>query len=93
MTKHVQLASADDNAEIGLAKDEEYYPVTDIAGVKDLGPATTTTDGLMSKDDKQKLDNLKVEPISSLQIVDSITGSVYLLTVENGEIKIKEANK
>ena len=96
MTKILQLAWPEDNADLGLAKGEVYYPKTHAKAVEGLSelisslPATDTTDGLMSSTDKQKLDNLNVEPVSSLQIVDKITGSIYLLTVENGEIKINK---
>lgn len=96
MTKILQLAWPEDNADLGLAKGEAYYPVTHVKAVVGLSelvsssPATDTTDGLMSSSDKQKLDNLNVEPVNSLQIVDKITGSIYVLTVENGEIKINE---
>lgn len=53
--------------------------------------ATLTKHGLMSIADKQKLEELEVEPFESIQIKDSKTGSIFLLTVENGEIKLTEA--
>lgn len=39
--------------------DEEVYARAHVQGVDGLGKATTTTDGLLSKEDKAKLDNLR----------------------------------
>lgn len=98
------LMVPDDNKEMGLTKGETFHVATRADLVEGLGAfvegkipdvpsydlATPTEDGLMSKTDKIKLDKLKTEPMTSLQMKDSINGSVYMLTVENGEIKIKK---
>ena len=68
------LMSADDKAKLD--------------GLQEYTDATQEKAGLMSPTDKLKLDNLKQEPIDSIDITDSSTGSVYKLTVSNGEIKL-----
>ena len=68
------LMSADDKAKLDSL--QEYTDVTQEKA------------GLMSPTDKLKLDNLKQEPIDSIDITDSSTGSVYKLTVSNGKIKL-----
>jgi len=52
--------------------------------------ATEEQAGLMPAEDKAKLNKLKEEPVESVRIKDAMTGSIYLLTVENGEIKLEE---
>lgn len=59
--------------------------------LENLQPATNTVDGLMTAADKIKLDKLKQEPVDAIQIKDSSTGSIYNLTINNGEIEITEA--
>lgn len=53
-------------------------------------PATPTSDGLMSATDKVKLDQLKIEPVPELLMTDKVDGSIYVITVEKGEIKVKK---
>lgn len=93
-----------DNPDLGLKKDQQFYAATAVdyvAGLADFvdgkipeAPsydlATPTNDGLMSKTDKIKLDELNTEPLTGLRIKDAINDSVYSLTVENGEIKVKK---
>lgn len=39
--------------------------------VEDLGPATTTEDGLMSKRDKRKLDEMDIDrPMTNIEILE-----------------------
>lgn len=52
---------------------------------------TQTNDGLMTASDKIKLDELKQEPVDSIKIRDSATGSICELIVSNGQIKITGA--
>lgn len=52
--------------------------------------ATETQAGLMSVLDKIKLNKLKEEPVEGIQIKDTVTGSIYLLTISDGEIKLEE---
>ena len=54
--------------------------------------ATYDTEGLMSGEDKKKLDSVQIGPATSLQIKDSVTGTIYNMIVDNGEIKLTEAN-
>lgn len=65
---------------------------TDKHKLDGISDATTEVAGLMSAADKVKLDKLNVEPVSAIQIKDSTTGSIYLLTVVNGEIKLSEGD-
>ncbi|BBE26713.1 prophage protein [Latilactobacillus curvatus] len=53
-------------------------------------PATPTKEGLMSAGDKAKLDKLKIEPLTSIQMKDAVSGSIYQVTIEDGEIKVKK---
>lgn len=93
-----------DNPDLGLKKDQQFYAATAVDYVAGLAEfvdgkipeapsydlATPTKDGLMSKADKIKLDKLNTEPLTSLKMKDVINGSVYSLTVENGELKIEK---
>ena len=72
------LMSADDKAKLD--------------GLQEYTDATQEKAGLMSPADKLKLDNLKQEPVESIDITDSSTGSIYKLTVSNGEIKLMEGS-
>ncbi|MDT3394505.1 MAG: phage tail protein [Bacillota bacterium] len=93
-----------DNPDLGLKKGQQFYAATAVDYVAGLAEfvdgkipeapsydlATPTKDGLMSKADKIKLDKLKTEPLTSLQMKDAVNGSIYMITVENGEIRIKK---
>lgn len=93
-----------DNPDLGLKKDQQFYAATAVDYVAGLAEfvdgkipetpsydlATPTKDGLMSKVDKIKLDKLKTEPLTSLQMKDAVNGSNYVLTIEDGEIKVKK---
>ena len=72
------LMSADDKTKLDSL--QEYTDVTQEKA------------GLMSPADKLKLDNLKQEPVESIDITDSSTGSIYKLTISNGEIKLMESD-
>lgn len=98
------LAMAEDNPDFGLPKGTKIAVQTTVDGVVGLKdaisagntvyyPATHIQDGLMSKDDKAKLDNLKQGPVDSIGITDSSTGSIYNLTVVDGKIKLQESDK
>lgn len=62
-----------------------------LDGLEKYEDATLANHGLLSVADKQKLEKLKVEPFDGVQIKDSETGSIFMLTIENGEIKLTEA--
>lgn len=91
-TKIIQLRARGDN-DFGLSKGEPYYPkvgADSIAGLEseidkhvpkyDL--ATPTADGLLSKEDKAKLDKLQAEPFEGLKF-KSPDGSIFVLSVSN----------
>ena len=60
-----------------------------LNGLQQYTEATETQAGLMSALDKIKLNKLKEEPVDNVQIKDAVTGSIYLLTVNNGEVKLE----
>lgn len=91
-TKIIQLRARGDN-DFGLTEGEPYYPkvgADSVAGLEseinkrvpkyDL--ATPITDGLISKEDKAKLDKLQVEPFERLKF-KSPDGSIFALSVSN----------
>lgn len=91
-----------DNPDLGLKKDQQFYAATAVDYVAGLAEfvdgkipeapsydlATPSDDGLMSATDKAKLDKLKIEPLISIQMKDAVSGSIYQLAIENGEIKL-----
>ncbi|KAF0343799.1 hypothetical protein GBO93_07260 [Pediococcus acidilactici] len=91
-TKIIQLRARGDN-DFGLSKGEPYYPKVGADSVTGLGSeidkrvpkynlATPTADGLISKEDKAKLDKLQVEPFEGLKF-KSPDGSIFVLSVDN----------
>ncbi|KAF0470518.1 hypothetical protein [Pediococcus acidilactici] len=91
-TKIIQLRARGDN-DFGLSKGEPYYPKVGADSVTGLGSeidkrvpkynlATPTADGLISKEDKAKLDKLQAEPLEGLKF-KSPDGSVFVLSVDN----------
>ncbi|MBF7103925.1 hypothetical protein I6H67_04745 [Pediococcus pentosaceus] len=93
-TKILQLKARNDDSEIGLSKDENYYPKTSADAVVGLDkfiakqvvtyqPATETVDGLMTAADKKKLNEIKTEPFEEIKF-KSPDGSVFVLSVDNG---------
>ena len=71
----------------GLMSAEDKTKLNDL---REYTEATQEQAGLMSPADKAKLDNLKQEPVESIDIIDSSTGSIYKLSISNGEIKLTE---
>ncbi|MBS0937037.1 hypothetical protein [Lactiplantibacillus plantarum] len=100
-TKIVQLKSADDNSNLGLGKGESYYPKVAVDSVEGLDakfkkevvtyqPATPSVDGLMSKEDKQKLDLVVLGPLSNIKL-KSPDGSIFIVSVtDNGQLECKK---
>ncbi|QLQ50964.1 hypothetical protein H0E85_05060 [Lactiplantibacillus plantarum] len=98
-TKKVQLKSPENNPDLGLSKDESYYPITGVDAVKGLGeklqsmtyrPATIDVDGLMSKEDKQKLDSVVLEPLSDIKL-KSPDGSIFSVRVtDDGQLECEK---
>lgn len=102
-TKIIQLRARGDN-DFGLSKGEPYYPkvgADSIAGLESeidkhvpkYGLATPTADGLLSKEDKAKLDKLQAEPFEGLKF-KSPDGSIFVLSVDNegNAVFTKEVN-
>lgn len=92
-TKIIQLESRADNPDIGLVKGEPFYVVTSADAISGLDkfiakqvvtyqPATETDDGLMTADDKKKLNKIKTEPLEGLKF-KSPDGSIFVLSVDN----------
>ncbi|MBF7133663.1 hypothetical protein [Pediococcus pentosaceus] len=90
--KIIQLRARGDN-DFGLTEGEPYYPkvgADSVVGleieIKKQVPkydlATSTADGLISKEDKTKLDKLQVEPFEGLKF-KSPDGSIFILSVDN----------
>ncbi|WP_438341193.1 hypothetical protein ACSKF1_05885 [Lactiplantibacillus plantarum] len=94
-TKKVQLKSPENNPDLGLSKDEQYYPITSVDAVKGLQnmayqPATIDADGLMSKEDKQKLDSVVIEPLSDIKL-KSPDGSIFIVSItDDGQLECKK---
>lgn len=91
-TKIIQLRARGDN-DFGLTEGEPYYPKVGADSIVGLGSeidkrvpkydlATPTTNGLISKEDKAKLDKLQVEPFEGLKF-KSPDGSIFVLSVSN----------
>lgn len=59
-----------------------------IDNLKEYEAATDTTEGLLSASDKQKLDSLKAEPIDAIRIKDSVTGTIFKLSISNGVVSV-----
>lgn len=102
-TKIIQLRARGDN-DFGLSKGEPYYPKVGADSVTGLDSeidkhvpkydlATPTADGLISKEDKAKLDKIQVEPFEGLKF-KSPDGSIFVLSVSNqgDAVFTKEAN-
>lgn len=100
-TKIVQLKSPENNSDLGLSKDEPYYPKVAVDSVEGLDakfqkevvtyqPATASVDGLMSKEDKQKLDSVVLEPLSDIKL-KSPDGSIFIVSItDNGQLECKK---
>lgn len=91
-TKIVQLRTRGDN-DFGLKEGEPYYPKVGADSVVGLESeidkripkydlATPIADGLISKEDKDKLDKLQVEPFEGLKF-KSPDGSIFVLSVSD----------
>lgn len=91
-TKIIQLRARGNN-DFGLTEGEPYYPKVGADSVVGLESeidkrvpkydlATSTSDGLISKEDKAKLDKLQVEPFEGLKF-KSPDGSIFILSVSD----------
>lgn len=91
-TKIIQLRARGGN-DFGLTEGEPYYPKVGADSVVGLESeinkhvpkydlATPIADGLISKEDKTKLDKLQVEPFEGLKF-KSPDGSIFVLSVSD----------
>ncbi|TLQ05486.1 hypothetical protein FEZ51_02185 [Pediococcus stilesii] len=96
--KIVQLEAPIDNADLGLIKGQAYSVATRPEAVEGLSNfikgsfkvATTSSDGLFGKTDKQKLDSISTEPPSEVKL-KSPDGSIFMLSISNdGTISAKK---
>lgn len=85
---------------LGLPEGTEIPLETEAENVKGLNKliqasqisyevATESKDGLMPATAMQKLNAIRLEPVSFIKMIDSITGLAYIVTIENGEIRTK----
>ena len=85
---------------LGLPEGTEIPLETEAENVKGLNKliqdsqisyevATESKDGLMPATAMQKLNAMRLEPVSFIKMIDSITGLAYIVTIENGEIRTK----
>ena len=71
----------------GLMASTDKVKLDELMAYED---ATQEQDGLMSAADKIKLDKLQNEPVSSIQITDSVTADLYSLTISSGQLNLKK---
>lgn len=83
-----KIAAGQVSYEVATPTSDGLMSSEDKSKLDDIVDATQEQSGLMSPADKLKLDKLKQEPVESVDITDSSTGSIYKLTVSNGEIKL-----
>lgn len=74
------------NYPLATSSNNGLMSASDKVKLNSLKDATQGQSGLMSPADKLKLDNLKEEPVESIDITDSSTGSIYKIVVSNGKI-------
>lgn len=84
-----KIAAGQISYEVATPASDGLMSSVDKAKLDGIADATQEQSGLMSPADKIKLDSLKREPVESIDITDSSTGSIYKLTVSNGEIKLQ----
>lgn len=83
LTKILPVVATDEQDGLMSAADKQK-----IDNLKEYEAATDTTEGLLSASDKQKLDSLKAEPIDAIRIKDSVTGTIFKLSISNGAVSV-----
>lgn len=83
LTKLLPVVATDKQDGLMSAADKQK-----IDNLKEYEAATDTTEGLLSASDKQKLDSLKAEPIDAIRIKDSVTGTIFKLSISNGAVSV-----
>lgn len=98
--KIVKLESPVDNPGAGMVAGQQYYVATKPAAIENLDPyleqkyqpATPTSDGLMSAEDKKIIEKIS-EPKSEV-LMKSPDGSIFVLTVDDeGNVKATKQDK
>lgn len=83
LTKLLPVVATDKQDGLMSAADKQK-----VDNLKEYEAATDTTEGLLSASDKQKLDSLKAEPIDAIRIKDSVTGTIFKLSISNGAVSV-----
>lgn len=83
LTKLLPVIATDKQDGLMSAADKQK-----IDNLKEYEAATDTTEGLLSASDKQKLDSLKAEPIDAIRIKDSVTGTIFKISISNGVVSV-----
>lgn len=83
LTKLLPVIATDKQDGLMSAADKQK-----IDTLKGYEVATGTTEGLLSASDKKKLDSLKVEPVDAIRIKDSVTGTIFKLSISNGVVSV-----
>lgn len=83
LTKLLPVVATDKQDGLMSAADKQK-----IDNLKEYEAATDTTEGLLSASDKQKLDSINAEPVDAIRIKDSVTGTIFKLSISNGAVSV-----
>lgn len=83
LTKLLPVVATDKQDGLMSAADKQK-----IDNLKEYEAATDTTEGLLSASDKQKLDSINAEPVDAIRIKDSVTGTIFKLSISNGTVSV-----
>lgn len=83
LTKLLPVVATDKQDGLMSAADKQK-----IDNLKEYEAATDTTEGLLSASDKQKIDSLNAEPVDAIRIKDSVTGTIFKLSISNGVVSV-----
>ncbi len=83
LTKLLPVVATDKQDGLMSAADKQK-----IDNLKEYEAATDTTEGLLSASDKQKIDSLNAEPVDAIRIKDSVTGTIFKLSISNGAVSV-----
>jgi len=83
LTKLLPVVATDKQDGLMSAADKQK-----IDNLKEYEAATDTTEGLLSASDKQKLDSINAEPVDAIRIKDSVTGTIFKISISNGAVSV-----
>mgnify|MGYP007054197555 FL=1 len=83
LTKLLPVVATDKQDGLMSAADKQK-----VDNLKEYEAATDTTEGLLSASDKQKLDSINAEPVDAIRIKDSVTGTIFKLSISNGAVSV-----